>query len=237
MSYGAGLYVLLSLAAGLLFVVVFARGRPRPLAVCGALVALAYCPTASAVFNDPSSSYWQCSATWPEPKGWEYQHVLAECLRNRASWSVEVLVFALPPLVFCVVGAGWARRRRASRSIAILPVLASGPSLILILAIARGAMAMPVDDPRWQAGYVREWLAAGSTRSDGGGVCFDFLRVERELRGLMAPGEFTQAQELCRALCEVSAKRHHFNPGILEDLCLRRADRLSEDGLTPQGSR
>ncbi len=234
MGYDVSIYILLNLAAGLLFLVLIASGRPRALAVCGALVALAYTPKVSAVLLYESySSYWQCSATWPEARDWRAQHVLAECLRGRASWSVEVLVFALPPLVFCVVGAGWARRRRASRSIAILPVLASGPSLILILAIARGAMAMPVDDPRWQAGYVREWLATGSTRSDGGGVCFDFLRVERELRGLMAPGEFTQAQELCQALCEVSAKRHHFNPGVLENLCLKRVVRLRETGLTP----
>src|SRR5690606_10401669 len=87
--------------------------------------------------------------------------------------------------------------------------------------------AWPIDDPRWEAGYVAEW--ARSDLPADGGVCDRYLLLRHGPGGGESQGprflqevlgsQLPEVERACRALCDDQMATGGWNPGVLQERC------------------
>ena len=224
MNYDAPIWMLLSLVGCGAATALIVTGSPRAGSAVASVVAAIYLAKVSVLLLPTYSGVWECMATFPAQNDWHHEHVLAECAWGRALWCLEVLPFAVPPLLVSVWGARRARKTTPSRWPLVWPALGALPTLALIAAMIPAATGWSPHDPRWVMGYLREWREAGGSEKKGGGACDSFLGTEDRLHGLVSEAEIAQAHADCLRVCETFAAvqiPHHFNPGVLEEKCAR----------------
>jgi hypothetical protein len=226
-GYAAFVYLLLNAGSLVAVGVCLAFGWLRAAAGVGVLTALAYGSLLGDLAGPTNSGFWGCQAVWPPVAGVHLAHVLADCAERRAAWAAAWLPWAAVPALAtwgvvaraALMRAGTQERWRWTLAPALL---ASLPSLALVAAMLSARHGWAVDDPRWSARYLEEWIEAG-TPPRGAGVCYRFLEeyLAGRLDGRVEPATLARGRALCAAACGAQAREGSFNPGVFEHTCAR----------------
>ncbi|MDC3956610.1 hypothetical protein KEG38_22305 [Polyangium jinanense] len=221
MSYDAPIWMLLNLLGCGLGVALIAAKRPGWGAIAAGLVAAAYMTK----LRWMPAYAWSSTASYPVMPGWSHEHNIAAGAHERARWALELLAWAVPPLLVCAWGCVVAARKKKSRRPLLWILPACVPSGILLFWIVSAAFYWSSDDPRWSMGYLEEWREGGRQATHGGS-CYGFLVDQARLVGLVPEDNLARARSECGELCREQAARRSFNPGVLEEKC-------REAGLLP----
>ncbi|MDI1447227.1 hypothetical protein [Polyangium sp. 6x1] len=220
MSYDVVFWILLNLFGCGLGIALIAAKRPGWGAIAAGLVAAAYMTKLRWI---PAYA-WSSTATYPVTPGWFHEHNIAAGAHARARWALELLAWAVPPLLVCAWACVVAARKKKSRRLLLWILPASVPSGVLLFWIVSATSSWSADDPRWSMGYLEEWREGGRP-STNGGACYGFLGDQARLVGLVPEDTLTRARKECGGVCRDQAARHAFNPGVLEQRC-REAELL-----------